>query len=87
MNDPSYEAWKRERSTAAVPAGFADRVMDRVRRTRRPAKPRWAETDPATWLFSRRYLAAAVFVLAAGAGLMRLVSVMAMILLTPAGGY
>jgi hypothetical protein len=84
MNDPSYEAWKRERSTAAVPAGFADRVMDRVRRIRKPAKPRWSDI---TWLFSRRYLAAAVFILAACAGMLRLVSVMVMILATPSGGY
>ena len=87
MNEKHYEAWRKARSAAEPPAGFADREMSQVRRTRVAAKPRWADVDLATWIFARRYLAAALFALAAGLGLLRLASVVAMILATPSGGF
>ena len=40
-HDDPYEAWKRARAGAEVPAGFADRVMAavRARQARRPVRP------------------------------------------------
>jgi hypothetical protein len=87
MNDPHYEAWRKARSDVSPPADFTDRVMSHVRRTRVAVKPRRAGADPATRLFSRRYLAAALVVLAVCLGVLRLVSVVAMILATPSGGF
>ena len=86
MNDRHYEAWRQARRTVAPPEGFADRVMSNVRRTTK-AKPHWANVDLTTWIFSRRYVAAALFVVAAGLGLLRLVSVAITILATPSGGF
>jgi hypothetical protein len=87
-----YDSWRRKRAAAEPREGFADRVMDRVRRleAERGAAPTGlssAGEDLAGWLFSRRYVAAALLIAAAIIGLVRFGSVTAMILATLSGGY
>ena len=66
MSDPAFEAWKRDRAEAAVPEGFADRVMEA------------AVPSP---LRLGAFAKAALLLLAVGALLFRMGSTLALILI------
>ena len=84
--DP-YEAWRRARREPEIGGNFADRVMARVRRYEAARQAAPAGRDVAGWMFSRRWVAAALLVLGFGAGLIRFGWALAVILCTPAGGF
>jgi hypothetical protein len=44
--EPNYEAWKRRRSAARVPEGFADRVMSALRQEPAPRARTWRGIGP-----------------------------------------
>lgn len=85
MNDENaYEAWKRSRSKAGVEEGFADRVLEEIRRLPGPREATPVRAGAFVRLLSNPYVAAAMVILALGLAAARAGVVVAFILLMPA---
>jgi len=76
--DP-YEAWKAARGDAAPGDGFAEGVMDRIRRFQAQQRP-GALADLCSRLMSHWYAAAAMILLAVGLGVARFAMPLAVLL-------
>lgn len=75
-----YLAWKRSKSTVEVPEGFADEVMDRIRSGEVPWHLPSTAARILDWTSSRPAVKAALFVLAALLGFIRLSCILCVLL-------
>jgi hypothetical protein len=87
MTDAGFDAWARSRREEEPGAGFADRVVERVRsdgsETDHPVRP-----DGLLSRLLRLYpVAAAAFAGVLGIGLLRTALTVLVVLFTPASGY
>ena len=89
ISDDLYSVWKRRRSQVDVDNRFADRVMERIGECERPQLHRAAvvaERSPYHFAW-RVQVAAAVFVVGLGIGLIRASSMIVFLLLSTSRGY
>jgi hypothetical protein len=89
ISDDLYSVWKRRRSKVGVDSGFADRVMDRIGGYELPQQHRAAvvaERSPCRFAW-RVQVAAAVFVVGLGVGLIRASFMIVFLLLSTSRGY
>jgi hypothetical protein len=89
ISDDLYNVWKRQRRHVDVDSRFADRVMEQIGEHKRPQHHRAAvvvERSPRR--FARHIpVAAAVFVVGLGVGLIRASSMIIFLLLSTSRGY
>ena len=84
-----FDAWKRQRRQVGVDSRFADRVMERIGGHKRPQHQRAAVVaERSLYRFARRVpVAAAVFLVGLGVGLIRAGSMVVFLLLSTSRGY
>ncbi len=84
--EDAYAAWKELRKDVDVDAGFADRVMERIRQHEGP-RPRGPHQDGLASRAWQAQVVAALLVVGLALGLLRAGSVIAFVLMTCTGGY